>query len=109
MKEALAAFDARMEPFEKVFFTWITRIIMAGVFIGTSWIDDAPPLELAAFVFTAYVGIRILSQISVMHSAIPLKNAVLSGFFTLVALLVVLMSFFTITTFSFALSEMAVG
>ena len=36
--------------FEKIFFTWLVRVMAAAVLVGSAWIDDAPPLAIGALV-----------------------------------------------------------
>ena len=38
------------------------RVFAAATLVGSAWIDDAPPLELAAAIITIWVAIRVATQ-----------------------------------------------
>ena len=48
MAQALAALHDRLVPAEELFFTWLLRVFGAATLAGCAWVDDAPPLGLAA-------------------------------------------------------------
>ena len=42
----LALRKNRLALAEKIFFTWLVRVMVAAVLVGSAWIDDAPPLGI---------------------------------------------------------------
>ena len=48
MQRARSSLQERLAPAEEIFFTWLVRVMVAAVLVGSAWIDDAPPLEIAA-------------------------------------------------------------
>ena len=99
MKVALASFEARIAPAEKIFFTWLLRVFVTGVLVGCAWMDDAPPLELAAYILGVYVAVRVALQFGPLSSAAPFQNPVLSALFALLNLVILVFAFLAIVTF----------
>ena len=55
MREALRALQDRLAPAEEIFFTWLIRVFAAATLVRCAWIDDAPPLGLAALIIAIFV------------------------------------------------------
>lgn len=95
----------RLAPFEEIFFTWLARVIVAAALVGCAWIDDAPPLELAARVIAIYVAIRVVTQFGALFSSAPSDNRVLKAVFATVAILLLGLSFPSVVIFVELVSE----
>jgi hypothetical protein len=109
MQEALTSFEARLAPAEDIFFTWLPRVILAAILVGSAWIDDAPPLEIVAMLVGIYVAVRIASQFGALSSAAPFQNRVLSGFFALVLLVLLAGAFLVVAIFVDRIALLVVG
>jgi len=83
MPDFLTSLPGRLEPVDRIFFTWLPRVCIAAVLVGAAWIDDAPPLELGAMLIAFYVAARIAMQFKAFADAAPFANRVLSGLFAL--------------------------
>jgi len=79
MSEATTTFRDRLAPVEDIFFTWLTRVVLAGTLAGSAWLDDAPPLDIAAMLIAAYVAIRVIMQFGNLMNAAPFENRILSA------------------------------
>ena len=99
MRKTLSVLDDRLAPAEEIFFAWLVRVFAAATLVGSAWIDDAPPLELGAFVIAIYVAIRVATQFSNLADAAPFKNPVLKSTFAVGALVLLVLSFLTVVTF----------
>ena len=109
MKVALASFETRIAPAEKIFFTWLPRVFATGVLVGCAWIDDAPPLELAAILLGIYVAFRVALQFGPLSSAAPFQNPILSALFALMNLVILVFAFLIIVTFINRIALSVVG
>ena len=109
MKEALDALQDRLAPAEEIFFTWLTRVFVAATLIGSAWIDDAPPLEIAATLLAIYVAVRVATQFDRLATAAPFRSRVLRVIFAVGALMVLGLSFLVIVTLVEQLALSAVG
>ena len=109
MKEALDALQLRLAPAEEIFFTWLTRVFVAATLVGSAWIDDAPPLEIAATLVAIYVAVRVATQFDRLATASPFQNRVLRVIFAAGALMVLGLSFLVIVTLVETLALAAVG
>ena len=89
----------RLEPAEKIFFTWLTRVIAAATLVGSAWIDDAPPLGIAATIIAIYVAARVASQFGAFVSAAPFENRALKTIVAIFALVLLGLSFFVVAIF----------
>ena len=98
MKEALDALQDRLAPAEEIFFTWLTRVFVAATLVGSAWIDDAPPLEIAATLIGIYVAVRVATQFDRLATAAPFQNRALQMIFAVGALMVLGLSFLVIVT-----------
>ncbi len=98
MQHALGSLHDRLAPAEEIFFTWLTRVFAAGTLVGSAWIDDAPPLELAAAVVTIYVAVRVAMQFGRLGAAAPFANRPLQVMFAAGALVVLGLSFLVVVT-----------
>lgn len=99
MQQALASLNDRLAPVEEIFFTWLLRVVMAGTLAGCAWIDDAPPLDIAATLIAAYVALRVVSQFGALSSAAPFENRALSSAFALFAIATLGLSLMAVVTF----------
>ena len=98
MKEALDALQDRLAPAEEIFFTWLTRVFIAATLVGSAWIDDAPPLEIAAMLIAIYVAVRVVTQFGALADAAPFQNRALRAIFALGAVMVLGLSFLIVVT-----------
>lgn len=96
MRQSLCALQERLAPAEEIFFTWLTRVFAVAVLVGSAWIDDAPPLELGAWVLALYVAARVVSQLPALFSAAPFENRGLKAFFALACLMLFGLSFLVV-------------
>ena len=99
MQQSLTSLPERLAPAEELFFTWLVRVIAAATLIGCAWIDDAPPLELAAWAVTLYVVFRVLTQFGPFAAAAPFEHRVPKVLFALGSLGLLGLSFLTMVTF----------
>ena len=109
MLNTLNKLEDHLIPAEDIFFRWLTRVVIAAVLAGSAWIDDAPPLELAAFAITLYVVVRVIMQFGAFYSAVPFKSTFLKVLAAVVALLLLGLSFLTVVNFVYQLSVMTVA
>jgi len=99
MQQALRSLNDRLAPAEAIFFTWLGRIFASATLVGCAWIDDAPPLDLAAMIIAIYVALRVATQFSNLMTAAPFENRGLQAFFAAFAVLLLALSFLAIATF----------
>ncbi len=45
MEQDLSHFQNKLVTAEDLFFTWLLRVIVAAILVGSARIDDAPPLN----------------------------------------------------------------
>ena len=109
MQQALDALHDRLAPAEDIFFTWLTRVFVAGTLVGSAWIDDAPPLELAAAVITIYVAVRAVTQVGRLAAAAPFESRPLRVIFAVGALGLLALSFLVVVTLVDRLSVSVAG
>ena len=109
MQEALSSLQGRLAPAEEIFFTWLMRVFAAATLVGCAWIDDAPPLDLAALIIAIYVAVRVAMQFSNLVSAAPFGNRALKIFFAVGALVLLGLSFLVVVTFVERLAQSVVG
>ena len=98
MQQALGSLHDRLAPAEEIFFTWLMRVFAAGTLVGSAWIDDAPPLELAAAIITFYVAVRVVTQFGRLAAAAPFENRPLRVIFAAGALVLLGLSFLVVVT-----------
>ena len=98
MQQALGSLHDRLAPAEEIFFTWLMRVFAAGTLFGSAWIDDAPPLELAAAIITIYVAFRVVTQLGRLAAAAPFENRPLRVIFAAGALVLLGLSFLVVVT-----------
>ena len=98
MQRALTSLHDRLAPAEEIFFTWLTRVFAAATLVGSAWIDDAPPLELAAAVITIYVAVRVVTQFGRLAAAAPFESRPLQVMFAVGALVLLALSFLVVVT-----------
>ena len=109
MQPALDALHDRLAPAEEIFFTWLTRVFVAATLVGSAWIDDAPPLELAAAVITIYVAVRVVTQFGRLAAAAPFQSRPLRVIFAVGALGLLALSFLVVVTLVDRLSVSVAG
>ena len=109
MKDALDALHDRLAPAEEIFFTWLTRVFVAATLAGSGWIDDAPPLDIAAMLVAIYVAVRVATQFGRLAAAAPLRHRALRAMFAVGALMVLGLSFLVVLTFVERLALSSVG
>ncbi len=66
--------EDRLAAAEGTFFTWLGRIMLAAVLVGSAGIDDAPPLGFGAMLVTLYVAVRAVSRLGDIVAAVPFEN-----------------------------------
>ncbi len=98
MQQALSSLEDRMAPAEEIFFSWLLRVALAATLFGSAWIDDAPPLELGAWIVTIWVAVRVATQFVNLSAAAPFENGAMNAIFALVAILTLALAFMTVTT-----------
>ena len=99
MPQVLRSLQERLAPAEEIFFTWLVRVMVAAVLVGSAWIDDAPPLEIAAAIVAFYVVVRVVTQFGNLVSVAPFENQVLKVIFAIGAVALLGLSFFVIAIF----------
>lgn len=99
MQEALSSLQDRLAPAEEIFFTWLMRVIAAATLVGCAWIDDAPPLDIAATIIGVYVAIRVVTQFGSLMTAAPVEHRVLKAFFAVFSIALLGLSFMAMITF----------
>ena len=109
MQEALSSLQDRLAPAEEIFFTWLMRVFAAATLVGCAWIDDAPPLGLAALIIAIYVAVRVAMQFGNLVSAAPFENRVLKTFFAVGAFGLLGFSFVAVAIFVQRLAVLVVG
>ena len=109
LQHALQQLHERVGPAEKIFFTWLVRVMAAAVLVGSAWIDDAPPLDIAAMTVGFYVAVRVATQFGHLVSAAPFKNQASKILFAIIALVLLGLSFLVVVTFVERLARSVVG
>ena len=109
MQQALSALQDRLIPAEEIFFAWLMRVFVAATLVGSAWIDDAPPLELAAMIIALYVAARVATQFGNFAAAAPFENRPLRMTFAVGALVLLGLAFLVIATLVERLSISIVG
>lgn len=109
MQQALSALQDRLIPAEEIFFAWLMRVFVAATLVGSAWIDDAPPLEIAAMVIALYVAIRVATQFGNLVTVAPFENRPLRMIFAGGALVLLGLAFLVIATLVERLSISIVG
>ena len=99
MQQALSSLHDRLAPVEEIFFTWLMRVFAAGTLAGSAWIDDAPPLDLAATAIAIYVAVRVATQFGRLAAAAPFEKRPLRMVFAVGALVLLGLSFLVVVTF----------
>lgn len=98
MQQALSSLQDRLVPAEEIFFAWLMRLFAAAVLVGSAWIDDAPPLDLAAMVIAMYVAVRVATQFGNLAAAAPFESRPLRMIFAAGALVLLGLSFLVVVT-----------
>jgi len=99
MQQALGSLHDRLAPAEEIFFTWLTRVFAAATLVGSAWIDDAPPLDIAAAIIAFYVAVRVAMQFGRLAAAAPFEDRPLQVTFAVGALVLLVLSFLAVVTF----------
>ena len=89
----------RLAPAEDIFFTWLIRVLAAATLVGCDWLDDAPPLDIAAAIIALYVAVRVATQFDNLVSAAPVEHRALKISFAVFALALLGLSFLAVVTF----------
>ena len=98
MQQALSSLQDRLVPAEDIFFAWLIRVFAAATLVGSAWIDDAPPLDLAAVIIAMYVAVRVATQFGSLAAAAPFENRLLRMIFAVGALVLLGLSFLVVAT-----------
>lgn len=98
MQQALGSLQNRLAPAEEIFFGWLMRVFAAATLVGSAWIDDAPPLELAAMIIALYVAVRVATQFGALAAAAPFESRPLRMIFAGGALVLLGLAFLVVAT-----------
>jgi hypothetical protein len=109
VQRTLASLHERLAPIEDIFFTWLMRVIAAATLVGTAWIDDAPPLEIAALIVAVYVAVRTVAELGLLITAAPFNSRVLNATVAVSALVLLGFSFVVIAIFTQRLAISVTG
>lgn len=109
MQQALNSLQDRLIPAEEIFFAWLMRVFVAATLVGSAWIDDAPPLDLAAMIIAMYVAVRVVTQFGNLAAAAPFESRPLRMTFAVGALVLLGLAFLVIVTFVERLSLSIAG
>ena len=109
MQQALSSLHGRLAPAEEIFFTWLMRVFAAAALVGSAWIDDAPPLDLAAVIIAMYVAVRVATQFGNLAAAAPCESRPLRMIFAVGALVLLGLSFLVVATFAERLAISVAG
>lgn len=99
MQQALNSLQDRLFPAEEIFFAWLMRVFVAATLVGSAWIDDAPPLDLAAMIIAMYVAVRVAAQFGNFAAAAPFESRPLRMIFAVGALVLLGLAFLVVVTF----------
>ncbi len=99
MQQGLSSLQDRLFPAEEIFFAWLMRVFVAATLAGSAWIDDAPPLDLAAMIIAMYVAVRVATQFGNFAAAAPFESRPLRMIFAVGALVLLGLAFLVIVTF----------
>ncbi len=109
MEQSLSPFQNKLIAAEELFFTWLLRVIAAALLVGSAWIDDAPPLSLAAVIIALYVLLRLLTNFKTFISTAPFDSQLSKVIFALGSLVLLGMSFATVVIFTDRIATMVAG
>ena len=98
MQQTLGSLQNRLAPAEEIFFGWLMRVFAAATLVGSAWIDDAPPLELAAMIIALYVAVRVATQFGALAAAAPFESRPLRMIFAGGALVLLGLAFLVVAT-----------
>ena len=98
MQPALISLQDRLVSAEEIFFAWLLRVFAAATLVGSAWIDDAPPLDLAAVIIAMYVAVRVATQFGNLAAAAPFESRPLRMIFAVGALVLLGLSFLVVAT-----------
>ena len=98
MQQRLSSPQDRLVPAEEIFFAWLIRVFAAATLVGSAWIDDAPPLDLAAVIIAMYVAARVATQFGNLAAAAPFESRPLRMIFAAGALVLLGLSFLVVVT-----------
>ncbi len=105
MTTVFASIQEKLIPFENLFYTWLVRVFLAATIAGVAWIDDAPPLELAAYAISIYTALRILMHFGEFMTAAPFGNRILQAISAVSAVLLLTLAFPSIAIFTRVIAE----
>lgn len=108
MEQTLTTIQEKLTKAEELFFTWLLRVIIAAILVGSAWIDDAPPLSMAAVAIAIYVAIRLLTQFKSFVRNAPFQKQTAKYLFGTATLSLLLMSFVIVTIFVDRIAESVV-
>lgn len=100
MLNSLTKLRSHLLAIEELFFRWLFRAVVAGLLIGSAWLDDAPPLDIAAMLVSLYVLLRLLLEAGQFYEAAPFPSRILNGLTALFALLVLGLCFLSVAVFT---------
>ena len=105
----IQTFREQLIEFEQLFFSWLVRVVISAALVGCAWIDDAPPLDIAAHLIAGYVALRVVFEFKAFMRALPFDVRVLQAGGAFFAQLLLGLSFLAIASFAERLAMLAVG
>jgi hypothetical protein len=106
---SLQSVSLALRSIEDLFFTWLWRSSLAATLVGCAWIDDAPPLDIAALLIAFYVLLRLFLLFPVLADAAPLARRWQRNGLAVLLIVIIGFCFLSMVTFVEALAMAAVG
>ena len=105
----IQTFREQLIDIEQLFFSWLARVVISAALVGCAWIDDAPPLDIAAHLIAGYVALRVVFEFKAFMGALPIDLRVLKVGGALFAQLLLGLSFLAVASFTERLAMLVVG
>jgi len=105
----IQTFREQLIDIEQLFFSWLVRVVISAALVGCAWIDDAPPLDIAAHLIAGYVALRVVFEFKAFERALPFDLRVLKAGGAFFAQLLLGLSFLAVASFTERLGMLTVG
>jgi len=105
----IQTFREQLIDIEQLFFSWLARVVISAALVGCAWIDDAPPLDIAAHLIAGYVALRVVFEFKAFMGALPFDIRVLKVGGAFFAQLLLGLSFLAVASFTERLAMLVVG
>ena len=105
----IQTFLEQLIDFEQLFFSWLVRVVISAVLVGCAWIDDAPPVDIAAHLIAGYVVLRVVFEFKAFMQVLPFDVRVLQAGGAFFAQLLLGLTFLAVASFTERLAMLAVG